>query len=678
MRLVVLIAFGLGALAAAACDARPSERGTPQAAALAGELNEPAAKPAVVRLTLAESSADAPAAMERPRSVLSPITISARPARPAPIVVPNCRLEVVEKEEVPSQRDGVLLVVCTEIRPGELPAADRLIEINVNGQRRRYRRLREGDAVGAGQLVALLDDRLARDTCVLKERQVLVSRAELEAAEKSEQEGKERYLRQVKLHSAAGGVATSDEELSGSEAVWYKAHYEAVGRKEALALAEVELHQAQTVLATYEIRASISGVIQTIAKNPGEAVKSLEPLLEIRNPRRLRVEGMADMQERWRLRPGLKVTVQAPEIVGARQRFEGHLGEVTGVAVAGTRHGLVVVSASEDGTVRVWDRDTARVRRLLRHPAPVRALACSPPGAPGCYCVAACADGSAWLWDLDSSDESPAHELNGHSHAALTCAACSSDGKSFATGGDDHQIWVWDASNGSLRYRCPQGHLAAVTWLRFCGSGKLLSAGRDETLRVWALADGAATLEKTFEHRAGDVAQLDASADGRLALFDQANALHILDLQAGASDAVLRSPRGSPGFKSFARFSNNGKLVLTTEGSDGRLRLWRLHGADGRPAEVRQLIPPEPAAATCAAFAPDGSFLVTGTRDHQVLVWTLPAGSDNEHPYTGELTLVEQALESSARQVRVWAELANADGRLIPGTTVTLEIHPED
>jgi multidrug efflux pump subunit AcrA (membrane-fusion protein) len=45
-----------------------------------------------------------------------------------------------------------------------------------------------------------------------------------------------------------------------------------------------------------------------------------------------------------------------------------------------------------------------------------------------------------------------------------------------------------------------------------------------------------------------------------------------------------------------------------------------------------------------------------------------------EGPPIGEVTLIEQAVETTTRQVRIWAELPNPEGRLLPGTTVTMVI----
>ena len=126
----------------------------------------------------------------------------------------------------------------------------------------------------------------------------------------------------------------------------------------------------------------------------------------------------------------------------------------------------------------------------------------------------------------------------------------------------------------------------------------------------------------------------------------------------------------------MALFSPDGRLALTAGSSEGRLQLWRAPTIATRPYEVRQLVARERSPATCAAFAPDGSFLVTGTKDRQVLVWPLPSTQEVEQVITAELTLIEPAVESSARQVRVWAEVPNPAGRLLPGTTVTVTVYP--
>jgi hypothetical protein len=69
---------------------------------------------------------------------------------------------------------------------------------------------------------------------------------------------------------------------------------------------------------------------------------------------------------------------------------------------------------------------------------------------------------------------------------------------------------------------------------------------------------------------------------------------------------------------------------------------------------------------------------VTGTQDHQVLVWAMPSEGEVEKLPTAHLVLVEKSRDTSTRQVRVWAELDRDNpGWLIPGGTATLVVPPQ-
>src|SRR5262249_12398986 len=97
-------------------------------------------------------------------------------------------------------------------------------------------------------------------------------------------------------------------------------------------------------------------------------------------------------------------------------------------------------------------------------------------------------------------------------------------------------------------------------------------------------------------------------------------------------------------------------------------------------SELRQLVWPS-GTATCGAFAPDSSVAVTGTQDHQVLVWTMPSPKELEEQVKGRLVLVERALDTRNRQGRVRAAGGNSPASpshalLIPGGTATLVVVP--
>lgn len=581
-----------------------------------------------------------------------------------PIVLPECRLVVCEKQDVPSQREGVLLFVGTEVEPGEKAAPDQLVTITIGTEAKTLRRLREGDAVRAGQLLAYLDDRLARDEWAIKQARLIASKADLEAALKSGEEAKNKFDIQQRLWQ--NGRAASEEEVRTAKLNWEKAVYEAIGKQEAVKLADRELNQAETVLRMHQIRAGTPGIIKTIYKRRGEALKALEPVVQIHNLDRLRVEGQLDVEHLARLTLGMAAFVEPSRREGPQHRLVGHFQEVTGVAVA--RDNARLVSGSDDSSVRVWDRSRQQEIRAVMHPAAVRTVACSPAASSFNYCLTGAADGKARVFDLDKPGE-PVRELFGRHDGAITCVAFSPDGRVCATGGADCDIRVWDVALGALRYRLASAHAGAVTSVQFTPQARLVSAGRDNTLRIWSLGERGASLLASFERRSGAVSQLGVSADGQRLLYDEPGVLRVLSVPEGRTDGIVRHPAAA-NFTKFAGFSPDATLILTA--TDGGLHLWRTPTAGTRARELRQWRLPENAVATCAAFAADGSFVVAGTRERQVLLWQVPAATEAEQRFTATVSLLEHAEEAGTRQVRIWAELPNPKGLLLPGMSATM------
>ena len=668
-RVMWMTALGLATLAVAACNRNPTEE-TP-ASLTAEETSAPAevdSKPPVVGKPLYTVSAP-PTAPETTPSPNGKILAD-------PIVIPDCRLSVINKQDVPSQRDGVLLVIGREVKDGEQVPPDRLVTITTGGKERKFRRWQEGDVVGADEVLALLDDRLARDDEAIKEAKVTASKADQEAAEKTRDEARNRYERRQRL-MGSGTSAMSAEETDAARLTWQRYISEAISKVADVTLSERELDETKTVLDMHVIRSAIPGMIKTIYKKRGEYVKAADPVFQLLDLSQLRLEGLVPLEYVPRLRLGMEVLVEPSRAMGPQQTLVGHLQEITSVAVSNDPKNPQIVSASEDGTVRVWDRSSRRERRILHHPTPVRAVVCTPPGVAANWCLTGGDDGILRLWDLNSASDQPLRVFHDEHRQAVRCLAFSPDGKTCASGGDDLDICLWDTGTGELRYHFPLGHRAAVTSLHFTPQSELVSAGGDNTLRVWQVGDQGAVLKETFDRRSGEVTQLGVSVDGKRVLFDQGKALRVLSLPEGLTDGVLENPSGGSNFTTLALFSPDARLIVTAGASEGRLQLWRTPTETERGSELRQLISPGRSPATCAAFAPDGSFLVSGTRDRQILVWPVPSPEEREKRLRARITLIERVVESSAQQVRVWAELSNPDGRLLPGTTATMVIPGE-
>src|SRR5262249_17897200 len=160
----------------------------------------------------------------------------------------------------------------------------------------------------------------------------------------------------------------------------------------------------------------------------------------------------------------------------------------------------------------------SKERRKVVFPAPVRSVACTPPGADVNLCLAGVLDGKARIWNLDDNNDQP-RELQGKHGGAVTCVAFSPDGKTCVTGGDDRQIFLWDTATGQRRYAFPagqkEGHRGAITSLTFTPNSQLISAARDNSLRLWNLSEQSAEFVGSVDRRSGDVTQLGISPDGK-------------------------------------------------------------------------------------------------------------------------------------------------------------------
>jgi WD40 repeat protein len=268
--------------------------------------------------------------------------------------------------------------------------------------------------------------------------------------------------------------------------------------------------------------------------------------------------------------------------------------------------------------------------------------------------------------------------------------AFSPDGRSCVTGGEDQTIRLWDTATGGLRCQFPAIHRGRITSLQFTRDGRLLSVGDDGILVLWAVGpDETEPGPRRFERRGGDVPILGIDSDGSRLLFDMGKELRVLSLPEGQTEGVLRNHSGTAHFTTLALFAPDGQTILTASASgdsasagrppcaSGRLQLWSAPGPAARPHEVRELVG-KGSPATCAAFAPDGSFVVAGTKDRQVLVWPLPAAEEIAEHLQAEITLVEPCQAPQSRQVRIWAELENPCGRLIPGAAAILAAYPSD
>ena len=286
--------------------------------------------------------------------------------------------------------------------------------------------------------------------------------------------------------------------------------------------------------------------------------------------------------------------------------LEGHRSEIWGLAIS--PNGQIIASASDDSTVRLWQPGGTLIKTLTGHRGAVNAVAFSPDGR---LIASAGEDGEVKLWQSDGTivKAFSAHgeKIDAIAFSPMSSLTGSSTGQRIATASGDQTIKLWNV-DGTLQTTL-EGHTGTVRGVAFSPDGKTLaSASADDTIKLWNLSNYSQT---TLSGHTNDVYGIAFSPDGTvLASAGNDNIVNVWQRDG----TLLSTFRGHSNGVTGVAFSPDAQTIASTS-FDSSVRLWQ------RNTHILNELKGHANSVWDVAFSPDSQLLASSSADHSIKLW---------------------------------------------------------
>ena len=268
-----------------------------------------------------------------------------------------------------------------------------------------------------------------------------------------------------------------------------------------------------------------------------------------------------------------------------------------------------IVSASNDGTVQIWNAvDGKHVFLYQGHSDVVDSSINSVSWSTNGSCIASASDDKTiQVWNATNGQ----HLATYRKHAARIWSVAWSPGDQWlASTSADCTVQVWNAMDGRrmLKYSGHAGPTYSVTWSP--NSQWLASASADCTVQVWNAMDGQRAL---YLAHSDPISSVVWSPDGQwLASASDDNAIHIWNTTNGARTFTYQ---GHDKPVESVAWSPNGQW-LASASDDNTVHIWNT--TNGARAFIYQAHKSE---VNCVAWSPNSKQIVSASNDGIVQIW---------------------------------------------------------
>lgn len=297
---------------------------------------------------------------------------------------------------------------------------------------------------------------------------------------------------------------------------------------------------------------------------------------------------------------------------GERLKSFAHAGHVNSAVFSGD--GASVLTASDDGTAKIWSCEVGACGRTLRgHKAPVLCALFAPDDE---LVLTSSADHTVRLWRAGTGECRRTLVNRGGN---LWPCAFSPDSSWIFAATPRGTARLWSCESGACICAFEGRHQGVLSAVASADAATVLTAAVDGTAKVWSVATGAclrtigATPGDATGARSGSPPVLATDGSAVLTVSDVADAAELWTVQEGAEGGLLLA--GHQGCVWSAGFSPNGTSVITTS-DDCTARLWDMTGTCTGVLQGHQ------GPVYSAVFSSDGEAVLTTSWDGTAKVWS--------------------------------------------------------
>jgi WD40 repeat protein len=265
----------------------------------------------------------------------------------------------------------------------------------------------------------------------------------------------------------------------------------------------------------------------------------------------------------------------------------------------------LLVSASEDGTVCLWDASTGNARSVIPHQAPIYAVAFSHDGS---YLASAGGDGHICVYDYEQSSliATLVHPT------PVSRVVFGSEQHIIVASGQDEIVRIWDLHNSCEEPKALVKHANRIRAIACSEDGQwIASASEDGMVYLGHWVSGELQTQPIFDENMHAVNTLAFSPDGSyLAITNHEGVTMIWE----TSSATLFSHFSQNHAIYDMSFSPDGRQVIAA-GNDHKATVWDLQ------SQKVSFQLPHAAHVKRVAFSADGRYVVTLGNDCTLCIW---------------------------------------------------------